>query len=349
MATTNIQELVAVIFAYFGQIGNAVFIVCSAWFLIDDDKFKLSKVISIILDCLVISVMMLCIFLAFGYSFSIKMIIRQFMPTILGTNWFVTTYLIFYTIHPYINRVIHSISQREHLCINLVLFVFYCIGALIKGSLLYFNKLLGFIVLYSFVAYMKKYMKTFTESKKANTGLLAISIVGLLLMILLTNAMGIYIPFLRNRVTLWCKFWNPVIIAIAISAFNLSSAKVYSNKTVNYLSSLSLLVLCFHANPLVLLYFRYDFFEYIFVEYSYQRLVAWMLAFAAFLAIVSILLSCLYKGTIQKLTYKLGQKYSNYGELLFLRIYNRVEKIEEFLKISRNLIPRSETENSITL
>lgn len=311
MATRNIQQIVAVIFAYLGQIGNAVFIVCSAWFLVDDNTFKLSKAISIILDCFVISVLMLGLFLMLGYEISTKMIIRQFMPTILGTNWFVTTYLLLYAIHPYLNKVLHGTNQKEHFCINLALFVFYCIGAMLKDSLLYFNKLLGFVVLYFFVAYMKKYMKWYTGSKKANVVTLALGITILALMVLLTNYLGLYVPFLRNKVTMWCKFWNPAIIALAISAFNLASGKVFVNKTINYISSLSLLVLCFHANPFMLLYFRYDFFSYIFVNFSYESFVAWMLLFATCLMIFGFLMSLVYKNTIQRVTSKLGRELGN--------------------------------------
>ena len=37
-ATDNIQNLVLIVFNYLGQLGNAIFVICSSWFLIGGDK-----------------------------------------------------------------------------------------------------------------------------------------------------------------------------------------------------------------------------------------------------------------------------------------------------------------------
>lgn len=311
LATSDVQEFIAILCAYLGQIGNAIFIVCSAWFLLDSNRINLSKVTSIVLDCLLISVFMLGVFLCFGYRFPLKMIVRQFMPTILGTNWFITTYIIFYMIHPYLNRVINNLKQKEHFIVNITFAVFYCILAVIKDSLLYFNKLLGFIIIYFFVAYMKKYMENFMNSRKINLMILISNIVGLFALVLVTDIVGLMLPLFSDKVSLWCKFWNPLMIAIGISAFNLAKMKTYKNERINFLSSLSMLVLCFHCNPLVMLYFRFDFFEYIYRQFTFQHILLWILLFALFLAVTSILLSYIYKKSVAKTTKKWGEKISS--------------------------------------
>lgn len=214
-------------------------------------------------------------------------------------------------IHPYLNRVINNLKQKEHFIVNITFAVFYCILAVIKDSLLYFNKLLGFIIIYFFVAYMKKYMENFMNSRKINLMILISNIVGLFALVLVTDIVGLMLPLFSDKVSLWCKFWNPLMIAIGISAFNLAKMKTYKNERINFLSSLSMLVLCFHCNPLVMLYFRFDFFEYIYRQFTFQHILLWILLFALFLAVTSILLSFIYKKSVAKTTKKWGEKISS--------------------------------------
>lgn len=43
-ATTNVQLVIASFFNNLGQIGNAIFVICSAWFLLDNGKVNVKKV-----------------------------------------------------------------------------------------------------------------------------------------------------------------------------------------------------------------------------------------------------------------------------------------------------------------
>ena len=55
-ATTDISNLIVLIFHYFGPFGNSIFFICSAWFLIDNDKVSGRKILKMILDVWAISV-----------------------------------------------------------------------------------------------------------------------------------------------------------------------------------------------------------------------------------------------------------------------------------------------------
>ena len=62
-ATTNVQYFVIGLIHNMGQIGNDIFIVCSAWFLLDSNATKVKKIASMIGDCFAISVIMVLFFL----------------------------------------------------------------------------------------------------------------------------------------------------------------------------------------------------------------------------------------------------------------------------------------------
>lgn len=96
LSTMNIQRLVAVFMKYGGQVGNTIFVVCSAWFLLDSTKVSISKPITMTLDSFVISIFSLVLFLVLGIDVTLKEMIAQFIPLTSGNNWFVSCYIIYY-------------------------------------------------------------------------------------------------------------------------------------------------------------------------------------------------------------------------------------------------------------
>lgn len=56
MATDNPQIFGMIIGDYFGQIGNAIFIICSAWFLIESNDIKVKKILHLLTDSWIVSI-----------------------------------------------------------------------------------------------------------------------------------------------------------------------------------------------------------------------------------------------------------------------------------------------------
>ena len=56
LATVSVQRLVIVLFQYGGQLGNAIFVICSAWFLLESSKVNVKKIVHIATDAVIISV-----------------------------------------------------------------------------------------------------------------------------------------------------------------------------------------------------------------------------------------------------------------------------------------------------
>jgi surface polysaccharide O-acyltransferase-like enzyme len=99
---------------YLGQIGNTIFVVCSAWFLTDSHWFSSRKITRIITDCFVISIVWLLIIELLGFDVGIKNIVKQFLPISFDNNWFVGIYLILYILHPYLNKICDNTAKRQH-------------------------------------------------------------------------------------------------------------------------------------------------------------------------------------------------------------------------------------------
>ena len=60
-ATTNSQYILLMILRHFGALGNNIFFVCSAWFLLDSKKVSERKIADIMSDVWMISVIILAI------------------------------------------------------------------------------------------------------------------------------------------------------------------------------------------------------------------------------------------------------------------------------------------------
>ena len=113
-STSDFSVFILMILSGFGVLGNNIFFICSANFLIQSKHVKYQKTLHMIVDVWVISVVILVIhFLIPNNKLEGQNIISFFFPTLYGNNWYITCYILFYLIHPYLNIVINHLSRRE--------------------------------------------------------------------------------------------------------------------------------------------------------------------------------------------------------------------------------------------
>ena len=300
-ATANGQIFWLIVIKYLGQVGNAVFIVSSTFFLRRSYTVKTRKVFDMIQNSFLISVLFLTVLLLTGWRFPLTTIIKQFIPITMAVNWFVGCYILFYLIHPALNRVIDSLDQRALLNICLLVLVFYCgINFLIPGRY-YYTQLIGFINIHLLVSYMEQYMPKFTASAKQNLRLLLCMSAALFGLIWLTNFLGLRISALSGMADWFSNISNPLIIAIGICSFNLARMIQYENRTINYLSSLTLLIYIIHANDLIMDYVKPAFFAWVYQIGAYDQILLWCFLFGLILLIGGIGLSIVYQAIVCKL------------------------------------------------
>lgn len=322
LATNDINEFILILFRYLGMIGNIIFVMSSAYFLIDSKKINMRKICYIIVDCFVISVAFLAICLLTKIDISGKEIIKQFMPITFQNNWFICCYLMLYIIHPVLNNIIEKTDKKSLLRINLILIILYCVITLILGGkTYYYNNLVGFIIIYLIVAYNKLYLNKFSKNVKLNLVTFVVGIFMLILLIGLTNILGLKLDWFENKMLYWDKLNNLIFIIIGISIFNLFNRKSFYSKAINYISSLSLLIYIIHENVLFRTYIKPLFFQYTFKD---GRILLWVIIEAMLLGLFGISMSIIYKKTLQKLVYRIGEK--------LLKITNKYwSKFENFL------------------
>ncbi|MDD6401348.1 MAG: acyltransferase family protein, partial [Lachnospiraceae bacterium] len=100
-ATKDIQVIILILLRQTGSLGNSIFFVCSAWFLVEKKGDSKEKAFSLLSTVWVISIIFMCIYMIIcPSSLSIKEIMKGIFPTLFASNWYMTCYIIFLFIYP---------------------------------------------------------------------------------------------------------------------------------------------------------------------------------------------------------------------------------------------------------
>lgn len=231
----------------------------------------------IISDTFLISIIGLVIILSSkGFnSISLGTIIKSIFPTWFQLQWYVGTYVIFCLFCPLINKVIRSISQKQHLIIAITMLISYSVVGLIYQIPTQSN-LLVFITIYFVINYFKLYCNDFCNSKKINLIILVVAIICIVIELLGTNYLGLKIEKLSDKVQHWNKNCSIFNIMIAFSLLNLFRRCTFKLNIINYLSSLSLIVYLIHQNYIYLIYGRTYIWQMIYEHLGYEKIALWV-------------------------------------------------------------------------
>lgn len=258
----SISHIVFTLFRWCGQVGDTLFITVSAWFLCDSKQIKANKPIRMILDSWILSIIgLVAAFCCMKPKFS--EIIKAFFPIRFNLNWFVGCYVIYYLIHPFLNRVIEGRGKKEVKRLVEILFIVYSVMGVL-GQAYYYTNLVGFISLHYFVSYYKKYTDI-EANYKGNVSVIIAASIGIIIWICGINVLSKFTGKFTGMNLFGCTFLNPLIIFIGMAALNLAVTSSSRNSgPINGLSKFSLLIYLFHANYFWLTYGKYAWIEYLY-------------------------------------------------------------------------------------
>lgn len=308
-ATRDLDVLLLALFRICGALGNNMFFICSAWFLVNSKKMSLKKVIHMVLDVWIINMIVFWGLHAIGIQFQISDTVRTFFPTTFANNWYITCYLLFYLIHPFLNRMLEQLNISEHFALTSFLFMIYFIIPVLpleEINLFFANELVIFLATYVIVSFIKTYKNEWTENLKLNKGILFVSIVSYVVLILSVDYLGLRTNYFLNRLVRWNMNNSLFMFLIAFSSFNMMKKKKFINRTINYFSSLSLLVYIFHENLAFRRYFRPVIEFSILRRFGIEHAFICAVFMAVSLAILSFIISAIYKIFFTKIVSKLS-------------------------------------------
>ena len=323
-ASMNAQLIILQIFNSFGTWGNIIFFVCSAWFLLDSNTYKKKKWFHMLIEIWIISVFFLItIMIIRSGQISTNLILKSIFPTTFSNNSYLTCYLLFYPIHPFLNKIINNLSKTSHFRISVVLFFLYLCINFIKAGFFFSNALLLWLTIYFVVGFLKKYMKSFVNNKKANIILFLVTFFLFISIFITLNILGQKIKVINGKMLHFSVYYNPFLFLCTIALFNLSKKIKIKNRTINYLSSLTMLVYILHENILLRTYYRPYMLLFIKEHFGYELIVPEIMIFALILYIVSIIVSVFFRIVFDKPIKKLTDIFFK----MVRQTYLRFEKI----------------------
>lgn len=324
-STMKPQQFILSLLRYTGVLGNLIFFVSSAWFLVDKKTVNKKKLFQMLTDIWAVSVLILvCVFCLRRGDIPLRTIYWQFFPTTYQNNWYMTCYILLYAIHPFLNTIIFNMKQRTHLRCVLILLVLYEGIDFFQEGLFFSSELIVFITIYFLIAYLKTYNTETLTSKKRNICLILFGILGNFGMVALTNLIGMYAGAFSDQLMRWNILCNPFLLCVAIGAFNLARTVVFFDKRINYISSLSMLVYIIHENRLLRNYYRPLLWDYVYNTFGYDHILVWVFILSAIVFAFGILTSIFYKETLRKIVLKKSEK-------LYVILSNYENKFEAFL------------------
>ena len=323
-STGNIQEIIINYFYYFGMTyGNTIFFVCSAWFLVGKKTTPKRKALKILIDVWVVSVIWLLVFIVARHgNLPAKIVIESLFPTTFDNNWYMTCYLVFLFIFPFLNMIIERQSQRQLLRIVFISSLLWIFISYVIGTHFFYTHLMAWIAIYFIIAYVKLYMPQFQNSRKANIINLLIGILGPIGLIFITNYLGYRISVFSTKLLYWNNNNSPFGILTALGALNLCRQMKFKCAFVNYVSSLSMLAYLIHENILFRSYTRPAIWRWIYNTFGYSHIIICILAFSIALFVLALIASAIYKETIQKLTSRVAMKIYNRISIIWTKAEN---------------------------
>lgn len=323
-STTDPQLFLLAVLGGLGAFGNTVFFICSAWFLLDKKASNTKKVVYIVADVWLISIIILVLMIGGGYSIGAKLLIAQLFPITFTNNWYISCYVLFYLIYPFLNIVIENISKICHFRACIVLFVLYMGINFIWAGPFFASSLTLWVTIYFMVSYMKNYLQSYISNLKFNLIVLILGLCGNFGLIFVSNIIGLHIHSLNGLIGHWNKSCNPFYFMIVIGLFNIIRSTKFQSNTINYLSSLSLLVYIIHENILIRTFLRPKLWIYVHDNFGYKNILLWLLILSGWVFIVSVFFSIIYKELLQKKWLKIVDRFT-------VSLSNKYIKLENFL------------------
>jgi hypothetical protein len=241
-----------------GRIGVNIFIMISAYFLVDS-KFRFIRILKLILQVFIYSISFY-VFVELLYNkseLSLPALFNAMFPTMTQMYWFVAPYIILSLVSPFLNILIKNLGQKRHLACTLVLFLLSCVlpTMTLDRMPIPFTYLGLFITIYFLIAYIKIYPIKILESLKVSL----IIFVGLLLLITCWTIGWLYLATkidIFNRgiaySTYITRINNVVAMLFSLILFNIFRfVKVKSNVVINTIASGTFGVYIIHFNPYV--------------------------------------------------------------------------------------------------
>ena len=244
------RSLFYLIFGAWGKTGINCFVLISGYYMCKS-QISLRKSLKLILQIVFYSVFLYILFVMIGkYQFSKMNFLKQFLPIKSVGNGFVSCYLVFFFLIPFLNKALQGMDRIMHLILIWFLILIFTILPVVPYMYysIYFSYVSWFVVLFFIGAYLRLYPDNLLCKQ-----------IGLRLVILLLLS-TLSIVFFANRLPradqdiyyahyLLADSNKPLALLTAVYAFlYFKQLKIGYHKWINLLAASTFGVLLIHTS-----------------------------------------------------------------------------------------------------
>ena len=253
--------LIAVFAAPLGKISIVSFFAVTAWFLCEKESgFRVSfqRVWKMELQVLFYAWGMCILFVIFDRKLlNVSTILKSFFPVSTDLWWYVTSYILFLLLFPFLNKGLYLLGKQYHLYLCLVTIVVWggIQGVLPNGYMDLANSV-AFIWIYILISYYKWYMKSFSFGAS-----MWIAGVGFTLCLLprfvfgyLPTVASLSYPLNRARYTaadIFSAEWKLPVMMAGLGLVLVFTAFSFNNRVINWLAKSAFSVYLITEYPLM--------------------------------------------------------------------------------------------------
>lgn len=322
----RIGDIIIFLFSgHMGNLGNCIFIVLSALYLVDSKKAKPEKAMYLILFETLSACIILGIRIVIGRTIKfsdIKFAISPFL-----TNqywWFVNSYIIYYLLHGFINTCIDNISKDMHFKFCFISLLLYTCLPVITHNQLPTSTVTSFIIIHIFISYIKKYDLAKVLSEKKVSVIFGILYFALLFLSYELDAItGTRFFSWRSNVST-TQFYNVILLLFITSLCFYRNKSLWHNKSVNAIASLSLLLFIIHYNPQSIFFVRSKGWNFCngLLNYNLDRIVH--IAIGVLYYIFCVILAFIYKLMFDKTLNRFSKIIVDKIDSFIMSIYKKL-------------------------
>lgn len=227
------------------------YVLISGYFLVNS-KFTISKLIKTIIEVVFYSVLIYIIMVFLGEeTFTIKHLIKSFLPIFFGKYWFATCYVELYLLSPFINVLIHNLSKKQYKNLLIILFITFSCWSCIISNTNTINyggsySISWFILIYLFAGYIRLHVNLKDiKGYKYFLGYVFCSFINVFFYIINSSKIYVKPDFLYNYYSITILVGS---ICLFVSLLKLSIKNKVLNKLISFFAPTTFGIYLIHEN-----------------------------------------------------------------------------------------------------
>lgn len=310
-----------------GNFGVDVFILISGYFLINNSKLTINfrKCFKLWGQVFLYSICIYIFGLLTGVThFSVIQFVKALIPVTSEAWWFVTVYFILFLLHPYLNKLLTGINQRQYQYLLALLLLIWCIVPTFTTYSLASNDLLTFVLFYYIAGYIRLYGDSIKLQSKHFFVLwliiTAFTFLSSIAFIIIGRKIAVFAEhpfFFYGRRSL------PTLLRAVFFFMIFERMTLSYNKYINYISSAAFGVYLIHDSNII----RPWLWKTVFVNSQYQdslRIIPYSLAAVCIVYIACTVIDLIRRHTIEPIYMRVVNRYADKLLHLLKKIIHRL-------------------------